>query len=157
PTSMTTKMYRTRKCAVTTVAKSQAIKELAWFLMKVFQRCPDTRLGPESKSLGQYFLTVRGDTRIPSLSESSSATRSCPQVGLLVAISAISRRMSFGSRGLPARDRQLQNSLKPLRCQRIRVSGLTITRASFQSNSRDQNTRDSRAASFSLRGRILCS
>jgi transposase-like protein len=46
-------------------------------------------LGPEFKPSGQYFLTVRGDTRIPSLSKSSSATRSCPQVGLLVAISAI--------------------------------------------------------------------
>src|SRR5262249_60089487 len=111
PTSMITKTYNTRKRAVTTVAKSQAMMAFAWFRTKVVQRCPDTYLGPESR-LGQYFFTVRGDTRIPSFSDSSSATRSCPQVGLLLAISTIKRRMSFGNGGLPPRDFQCQTRRK---------------------------------------------
>ncbi len=40
-----------------------------------------------------------------------------------------------GRRGRPTRDFHFQNSLKPLRCQPIRVSGLTITKALFQWNS----------------------
>jgi hypothetical protein len=43
---------------------------------------------------------------MPSLSDSSSATRSCPHVGLLISISAISCCMFLGSRGLPPRDFQ---------------------------------------------------
>src|SRR5919198_4266438 len=50
----------------------------------------------------------------PSLSESSLATRSCPQVGLLVAISTISRRIFFANRGLPPRDFQRQKSWNAL-------------------------------------------
>src|SRR6185369_8347074 len=104
----------------------------------VLQRCEETLLGPPLfVPFGQYALTVRGDTKIPSFSASSSATRSSPQVGFSRTICTTSLRISFRRRGLPARDFHLQNSLKPFQCQRINVSGLTITNASFQSNRRD--------------------
>ena len=41
----------------------------------------DAVMPPRSRRLGRYFRTVRGDTRRPSLSRSSLAIRSCPQVG----------------------------------------------------------------------------
>jgi hypothetical protein len=41
------------------VAKSQAIRALAWFRRKVLQRCVETLLGTESSSSGQYLFTVR--------------------------------------------------------------------------------------------------
>ena len=49
-----------------------------------------------------------------------------------------SLRMFSGIRGRPACDFPFQNNLKPLRCQPIRISGLTMTKASFQSQRRDQ-------------------
>lgn len=67
------------------------------------------------------------------------------------------RRKICGTGGLPRRDFQRQKSLKPFRCQPVRVSGLTIMRALFQSNSQDHNTKLNRAASVSGCGLILCS
>src|SRR5579872_7013207 len=116
--------------------------------------CQNTYVGPESPRLGQYFFTVRGDTRIPSFSDSSSATRSCPQVGLLLAISTINRRMSFGNGGLPPRDFHRQNRRKAWRCQPIKVSGFTLTRALFQSNSWAISSSEIRAGSSNRRGLI---
>ena len=72
---------------------------------------------------------------MPSFTDSSAATRACPQVGFSSAIRVMSLRMFSGRRGRPTRDFHFQNSLKPLRCQPIRVYGLTITNALFQSNS----------------------
>src|SRR5215469_8455206 len=68
-----------RKVAVTTTKKSHATITLAWLWTKVSQRClgSGVRTGPACK----YFPTVRGDTRIPSLSFSSLAMRSSPQIG----------------------------------------------------------------------------
>jgi hypothetical protein len=40
--------------------------------------------------MGMYFLTVRGETRIPSFTNSSLAVRSSPQSGFSVAILRIS-------------------------------------------------------------------
>src|SRR5439155_6253254 len=45
-----------------------------------------------------------------------------------------------------------QNNWKLLRCQPIRVSGLTMTKASFQLHSRDQRIREKRAESFNRLG-----
>src|SRR4029077_5449252 len=45
-----------------------------------------------------------------------------------------------------------QNNWKPLRCQPIRVSGLTMTKASFQWHRRDQTMREKRAESFNRLG-----
>ena len=42
--------------------------------------------------------------------------------------------------------------LEPLRCQLISVSGLTMTKASFQSQRRDQRIREKRAESFNRLG-----
>jgi hypothetical protein len=60
--------------------------------------------------------------------------------------------MFSGIRGRPACDFHFQNNLKPLRCQPIRVSGLTMTKASFQSQRRDQRIREKRAESFNRLG-----
>ena len=58
--------------------------------------------------------------------------RGAPQSGLARLISRISRRISGGTLGLPARRRdfQRQKERKPARCQRITVSGSTIVMAS---------------------------
>ena len=107
--------------------------------------------------LGQYFRTVRGETQRPNFNESSAAMRSSPQVTFSFTIRAMSWRISFGSAGRPPRDFQRQYNLKPLRCQRMNVSGVTTASASFQSKKRDQSTSDKRAASVSRRGLISCS
>ena len=52
----------------------------------------------------------------------------------------------------PACDFHFQNNLKPLRCHPISVSGLTITKASFQSQKRDKRMREKRAESFNRLG-----
>jgi hypothetical protein len=59
-----------------------------------------------------------------------------------------------GMRGRPGRDFHFQKSLNALRCQPIRVSGLTMTRALLQSQNRDHTSRLKRAASVRRRGRI---
>ena len=68
---------------------------------------------------------------MPNFTESSAATRACPQVGFSFAICTMSLRMFSGSRGRPACDFHFQNNLKPLRCQPIKVSGLTIHQGLF--------------------------
>src|SRR5215469_4412776 len=115
-----------RKVAVTTTKKSHATITLAWLWTKVSQRCLESgvRTGPACK----YLFTVRGDTRIPSLSFNSLAMRSSPQVGFSVAISRINCRRSLGRRGCPVGlDFQRQSNRNPLRCHRMRVSGFTFT------------------------------
>ena len=90
---------------------------------------------------------------MPIFSKSSSAMRSSPQVGLLVVISAISCRNWAGMRGRPrGRDLRFQNKRKPLRCQRINVSGLTMVRAFRQSNRQDSRANVKRMASVARRG-----
>jgi hypothetical protein len=49
-------------------------------------------------------------------------------------------------------DFPFQNNWKPFRCQPIRVSGLTMTKASFQLHKRDQRIREKRAESFNRLG-----
>ena len=58
--------------------------------------------------------------------------RGAPQSGLARLISRISRRISGGTLGLPARrlDFQRQKERKPARCHRIIVSGCTMVTAS---------------------------
>ena len=60
-------------------------------------------------------------------------------------IRAISWRISFGSAGRPPRDFQRPWNWKPLRCQRMNESVVTMVSDSFQSKKRDQNTSDKRA------------
>jgi hypothetical protein len=98
-----------------------------------------------------------GDTRMPSLTDSSAEIRACPQVGFSRTMRAISARILLGNFGRPAFDLHFQNNLNPMRCHQIRVSGLTMSRAFLQRNSRDQNTRQNRVASSRRRGWIWCS
>jgi len=78
-------------------------------------------------------------------------------VGYSFAMRTINSRISPCRGGRPERALQRQNHWKPLRCQPIRVSGLTITRALLHSNRREHNTRVQRAASVSGWGFSLCS
>jgi hypothetical protein len=79
--------------------------------------------------------------------------RSSPQVGLSCAISTINFWSSAGTRGRPRGfDFHLQNSRKPLRCHRMKVSGLTKVRASRHANRPESNTRVNRVASLARRG-----
>jgi hypothetical protein len=50
--------------------------------------------------------------------------------------------MFSGIRGRPACDFHFQNNLKPLRCHPISVSGLTITKDSFQLHRRHKRLRE---------------
>jgi hypothetical protein len=79
---------------------------------------------------------------MPSLSFSSSAIRSSPQVGLSCAISRINSRRFFGSCGRPRfRDFHLQTVRNAVRCHLRNVSGLTMTRASRQSRNLENQER----------------
>src|SRR4029077_16309352 len=81
-TSITTNKYSTRKPAVMATKKSAATMALAWLRTNVRQCCEAVLLPPRgSLSCGQYARTVRGETRIPSFTESSAAMRSSPPVG----------------------------------------------------------------------------
>lgn len=78
--------------------------------------------------------------------------RSSPQAGLSSAISTISFWGSTGTRGRSrAFDFHLQNSGKPFRCQRIKVSGLRMVSDCGHANSPESNTRVNRAASLARR------
>lgn len=84
-----------------------------------------------------YFLTVRGESRIWSLTQSSSAIRSSPQVRFSPAIWRINRLTSAVSGGRPTSlDFQRQNRRNAARCQPINVAGLTMTNALRQSKKR---------------------
>src|SRR5437773_493267 len=81
------------------------------------------------------------------------AIRSSPHVGLLVAISTINARTSEATPGRPrGRDFHFQKRRKPLRCQRINVSGLTIVRAFRQSKKRESPTSVKRMGAVARRG-----
>jgi len=83
------------------------------------------------------LLTVRGESRIWSFSNSSSAIRSSPHVGFSAAIRQIKCLISAFTGGRPTSlDFQRQNRRRAARCQPINVSGLTITKALRQSKKR---------------------
>jgi hypothetical protein len=84
-----------------------------------------------------YFLTVRGESRVWSFSQGSSAIRSSPQVRFSAAIQRIKRLASADITGRPAGfDFQHQKRRKAARCQPIDVAGLTMTKALRQSKRR---------------------
>src|SRR6266852_8060709 len=82
-----------------------------------------------------YFRTVRGETWMPSFTNSSLAIRSSPHAGFSPAILRISARNSTGILGRPARHFHRQNRRHPARCHRIIVFGCTTKSASRHSKS----------------------
>src|SRR5215831_11637545 len=154
-TSMITNTYRVRKVAVTTVNRSQAMITLAWFRTKVSQCClgSGVRTGPPTF---RYFSSVRGETRIPSFTSNSLAMRSSPQLTFSAAICRINCRRFFGKQGLAGGfDFQCQNSRKPLRCQRMRVSAWTFTSPLRHGNMRLSVAITHRVESLARRGLTL--
>src|SRR4051794_27340015 len=123
------------KATVTTVKKSQATIALACFFRKVDQRWSVDPRGPGRCLL--YLATVRGESRICSFSNSSSAMRCSPQVGFSAARRRIKFLTSAVTGGLPTSlDFRRQKRRNTLRCQPIKVAGLTISNALRQSNQR---------------------
>src|SRR6478609_8902343 len=117
------------------VKKSQATIALARLFRKVDQRWSLDPRGPGRCLL--YWATVRGESRICSFSNSSSAIRCCPQVGFSAAKRRIKFLTSAVTRGFPTGlDFQRQQKRNALRCQPIKVAGFTIINALSQSNQR---------------------
>jgi hypothetical protein len=103
-----------------------------------------------------YFLTVRGETRVPRLEFQFSAMRPSPHVGFSCAISRIKARRFFGSPGRPRfRDFHLQNVRNAVRCHLRNVSSLTMTRVSRQSKNLESRTMSAREAAVERRGLIF--
>jgi len=86
---------------------------------------------------------------MPSLS-SSPWIRGAPQNGLARLMSRINWRISRGTFGLPprARDFHRQNNRNPARCQRMTVSGLTITKVFRMPGTRPIKARKNEAITF---------
>jgi hypothetical protein len=78
--------------------KSEATMALAWLRTNVRHCCEDVLLPPlGSLSCGQYARTVRGETKIPSFTDSSAAMRSSPQVGFSYTMRTINRKGFAGN------------------------------------------------------------
>ena len=105
--------------------------------------------------LGRYFRMVRGDKRKPSFSSNSLAIRSSPHEGFSPAILRIRRWRSGGIRGRPDWHFLRQKSWKPLRCQPMKVLGVTTVSALLQLNQRLSHRRVKRAGWEVRRGLIL--
>jgi hypothetical protein len=104
-------------------------------LRKVDQRWSLDPRGPGRCLL--YLATVRGESRMCSFSNSSSAISCSPQVGCSAAKRRIKSLTSAVTGGLPTGlDLQRQNRRNAWRCQPIKVAGLTISNALRQSNHR---------------------
>ncbi len=101
----------------------------------------------------QYLPTLVSPMSMPSLSN-SPWMRGAPQSRFSRLILRISARTSFWTAGLPSRPRRtfhVQKSWKPLRCQAMTVSGLTITKADRQSfQTSHSHTQRSRSAEMSF-------
>src|SRR6516162_3787347 len=99
----------------------------AWLRRNVFHPC---EVGPLLRAI--YLATLVWPIPIPSL-RSSPWILGAPQNGLAMLISRISRRISNRTVGRPQRRRDFlrQYDLKPARCQRMTVSGLTIVNPSM--------------------------
>ena len=81
----------------------------------------------------RYFATVRGETRTPSLSNSSFAILASPHAGFSADIRRMRSRRFFGRGGRPVRrDRHFQNERNAERCHLRKVSGFTMISASRQ-------------------------
>ena len=92
------------------------------------ERLPSLRRRPLLRAI--YLATLAWPISTPSL-RSSPWIFGAPHNGLAMLISRISRRVSNGTVGRLQRFRDFlhQYDLKPARCQRMTVSGLTIINA----------------------------
>ena len=86
--------------------------------------------------LSDHVLGDAGLTDVDASLSNSPWMRGAPQSGFSRLILRINSRTSFGTAGRPGwpeRTFHVQNSRKPLRCQAMTVSGLTMTKADRQS------------------------
>ena len=120
------------------------VLKATWFRRNVRQVC-DGGFGCRT----MYLVTVAWLTSMPSFNN-SPWMRGAPHNGFSQLIRWMSSRISFevrGRPGFPWQDFHFQKRRNPWRCQPMTVSGLTMTRASFQRGHRrqrkTQNTRSS--------------
>ena len=88
---------------------------------------------------------------------SSPCTRGAPQRGLALLMFRISSRISGATLGRPGLRRrlfQVQYRLNPQRCQRMTVSGFTMTRTLSQSVQILRNSTQNTRSTFESRGRF---
>ena len=88
---------------------------------------------------------------------SSPCTRGAPQSGLALLMFRISSRISGATPGRPGLRRrlfQVQYRLNPQRCQRMTVSGFTMTRTLSQSVQILRNSTQNPRSTFESRGRF---
>ncbi len=135
---------KTANVAVGTTKKSIETRQPTWLSRNVRQVC-DGGFGCRT----MYLVTVACETSMPSFN-SSPWMRGAPHNGFSRLIRRMSSRISLevrGRPGFPCQDFHFHNRLNPWRCQPMTVSGLTMTRASFQRGHRrerkSQNTRSS--------------
>ncbi len=143
PCPSTRKANNRSKVAVGTTHISIAAIASAWLRRKVFQLCDGS-----FRPLDMYFETVDWATSKPSIN-SSPWMRGAPHRGFSRLIRRIRSRKSRSIFGRPApfRDFQRQKTLKPPRCQRRMVAGLT-TQAKSSSPGQTQVNQLSRARSL---------
>src|SRR5215470_14586756 len=135
--------YSTRKVAVGTVRKSIETNSRKWLSRNVRQVCDGGFL-----PLGISRETDLSEISIPSLSN-SPWMRGAPHSGLACVICLIRALIWELAEGRPPifrRDSLVQKSRKPLRCQPMTVSGLTMSKeARHSSQIRDNQTQNTRS------------
>ena len=103
-----------------------------------------------------YLETAAWEMEMPSFA-SSPCTRGAPQRGLALLMFRISSRISGATPGPPGLRRrlfQVQYRLNPQRCQRMTVSGFTMTRTLSQSVQILRNSTQNPRSTFESRGRF---
>ena len=103
-----------------------------------------------------YLETAAWEMEMPSFA-SSPCTRGAPQSGLALLMFRISSRISGATPGRPGLRRrlfQVQYRLNPQRCQRMTVSGFTMTRTLSQSVQILRNSTQNPRSAFESRGRF---
>ncbi len=146
------KTNKTASVAVGTTRKSIETRQPTWLSRNVRQVC-DGGFGCRTR----YLVTVAWLTSIPSFNN-SPWMRGAPHNRFSRLIRWMSLRISFeicGRPDFPWRDFHFQNKRNPWRCPPTTVSGLTMTRASFQrGHRRERKTQNTRSSGRS-RGRGL--
>lgn len=109
---------------------------------------------PVASPLGHVLSDTTWRDPQSELEQDSRAIRSSPHAGFSKAIRRIKTCRSRGNKGRSGRDLSFQNYRNPSRCHRIRVAGLTMTRASRQLNAFDNQIIAALVASSALLGLI---
>src|SRR5215467_6512301 len=143
--------YSTRKVAVGTVRKSIETDSRKWLSRNVRQVCDGGFL-----PLGISRETDLSEISIPSLSN-SPWMRGAPHSGLACVICLIRALICESAEGRPPifrRDSLVQKRRKPLRCQPMTVSGLTMSQGARHPDQLRDNQDQNRRSFVLIAGRV---